>query len=168
MKWTFAVPILLVLPATALAANTHASSQDRSWLTAAHQTNLAEIQSGDLAAKKGDSGAVRDAGHVFAEDHGRLDAKLMPVAERLGVDLPRQPNAGQRHEASGFKRESGSKFDHTWIHDETQGHEKAISMTEKEIRDGSDVQVKQLAGSALPVLKKHLQTLRDMPADARK
>ena len=161
MKWTFLLAISFVLPITAYAAPPKTSSQDRSWLIAAHQSNLAEIQSGDLAAQSGHSEAVRNAGQMLASDHQSLDAKLKPVAQQLGVKLPDRPNIEQRQQMQTFKSESGMRFDHTWTHDEADGHVKSIELTESEIHSGSVPQVKQLAQSALPILKKHLRTLHE-------
>lgn len=161
MKGILPLAMLFVLPITAFAAPPKTSSQDRSWLVAAHQSNLSEIQSGNLAAQSGHSAAVRNAGQMLASDHQSLDAKLKPVAQQLGVKLPDHPNLEQRNEMKTFKSESGMKFDETWAHDEADGHVKAIEMTESEINNGSVPQVKQLAQSTLPILKKHLRTLRD-------
>lgn len=151
---------LFVLPVTALAANPQVSPQDRSWLIAAHQSNLAEISSGNLAVEKGHTDAVRTAGRMLNRDHSELDSRLRPVAQELGVKLPAKPNAEQQQEAEEFKSLSGTQFDQTWTQKEADGHVKAIEMTEREIQTGSVPQVKQLAQSALPVLKKHLSTLQ--------
>lgn len=165
MKRISLLSILLVLPVTAaLAANPQVSSQDRGWLVAAHQSNLAEISSGKLAAEKGHTAAVRKAGRMLTQDHANLDSKLRPVAKELGVKLPDEPNAEQQQEAKEFKSLSGTQFDQTWTHTEASGHVKAIEMTEREIQDGSVPQVKQLAQSTLPVLKKHLNTLQQQTA----
>lgn len=160
MKRISLLSILLVLPVTALAANPQVSSQDRSWLIAAHQGNLAEIASGNLAAEKGHTDAVHNAGRMLTRDHAELDSKLRPVARELGVKLPTRPNAEQQQEAKEFKSLSGTQFDQTWTHTEADGHVKTIELTEREIQSGAVPQVKQLAQSALPVLKKHLNTLQ--------
>jgi len=164
MKNIALLSILLVLPVTALAANPQVSSQDRSWLIAAHQSNLAEISGGNLAAEKGHTDAVRKAGRMLTQDHAELDSKLRPVAQELGVNLPAKPNVEQQQEAKEFKSLSGTQFDQTWTHDQADGHVKAIELTEREIQTGSVPQVKQLAQSTLPVLKKHLNTLQQQTA----
>lgn len=164
MKRISLLSILFVLPVTALAANPQVSSQDRSWLIAAHQGNLAEIASGNLAAEKGHTDAVRKAGRMLTKDHATLDSKLRPVAQELGVKLPTKPNAEQQQEAKELKSLSGTQFDQTWTHTEADGHVKTIELTEREIQHGSVPQVKQLAQSALPVLKKHLNTLQQQTA----
>lgn len=160
MKWNLLLAFALTLPMTAYAANPRTTSRDDTWLVGAHQDNLAEIASGNLAAKSGHSEAVRSAGRMLATDHTRLDAKLKPVAKQLGVKLPTQPSLEQRNQMKHFKTLSGMQFDKTWTHDEADGHVKAIEQTESEIHNGSNPQVKQLAEAALPVLKKHLSTLK--------
>lgn len=162
MKRYSLLPMLFVLPfaVQSVAAPPKTSSQDGSWLIGAHQDNLAEIQSGEFAGHNGHTAAVRNAGHMLATDHQKLDAKLKPVAQQLGVKLPKQPNLQQRDQMKHLKTLSGMQFDTTWTHDEADGHVKAIEQTEGEIEQASEPQVKQLAQSALPVLKKHLQTLQ--------
>lgn len=165
ISWVSLLAILFVLPIMAKSAPTQVSSQDRSWLIATHQTNLAEIKSGTLAERSGHAEAVRNAGRMLAADHRSLDAKLKPVARQLGVKLPDRPDAKQRDEVKHFKSLSGMKFDTTWAHDEADGHVEAIEATKREIDNGSLVQVKQLAKAALPVLKKHLSTLRQVSTE---
>ena len=76
--------VLFVLPLTAaMAAPPQAASQDGSWLIAAHQSNLSEIQSGQLAAQSGHSESVRNAGQMLASDHESLDSKLNPSPSNL-------------------------------------------------------------------------------------
>jgi len=159
--WICLLSVLFFLPVTAaLAAPPQGTSQDGSWLIATHQTNLSEIASGQLAAQSGHSEAVRNAGQMLASDHQSLDAKLKPVAAELGVTLPNEPNMEQRDEMKHFKSLSGMNFDRDWAKTEADGHVKSIEATEREIQHGSSLQVKQLAQSALPVLKKHLRTLK--------
>lgn len=159
-KYMVLLSFLFVVPLAGRAASPQISALDQRWLAATHQTNLSEIQSGHLAAQAGHSQAVRQAGQLLAADHQSLDAKLLPLAQQLGVKLPAGPSAGQRDEMQHFKRLSGSDFDRTWATQEAEGHVKSIDLTEREIQQGSSPQVKRLAQSALPALKKHLRTLR--------
>jgi predicted outer membrane protein len=162
-RWVWVLSLLIAIP-VAQAANPHMSPQDRGWLAAAHQDNLAEIQSGNLAARKGHTEVVRQTGRMLARDHAALDAKLRRVSGQVGAELPRTPDAEQRDEMRRFESASGTDFDRTWIHDEADGHVKAIELTVREIQHASLPQVKQVAQSALPVLKKHLRTLREAAA----
>jgi putative membrane protein len=99
---------------TALAA-TGQSVQDRTWLRAAHQNNLTEIQAGQVAQRKATSSVVRQHGALFIRDHTRLDANLRAVAGQLGVTLPSRPNAQQRAILASVAAKSGAAFDSAWL-----------------------------------------------------
>ena len=154
---SFSVLSLVLLAPAAFA---QVSPQDRAWLVVAHQTNLAEIEAGTLAAQSGHAESVRNAGRMLVDEHRALDAKLQPVAKQLGVKLPDHPDAQQKAEMQRFQRESGMQFDRTWAQIEGDGHVLAIELTVKETLQGSSPQVKQLATEALPVLRRHLEVLR--------
>jgi putative membrane protein len=159
MKWIFPVAAALAFFAIPRLAFAQASLQDRTWLQQAHQTNLAEIAAGNLAAESGHAESVRMAGHTLATDHAELDARLQKVAGQLHVKLPDAPNAQQKAIAQKLKDQHGMRFDQMWAHDESDGHIQAIELTTFEVGHGSAPQVKQLAVKALPVLKKHYQLL---------
>jgi putative membrane protein len=159
MKWMFAATAALAFFAAPHPAFAQASPQDQKWLQQAHQTNLAEIAAGRLAAQSGHAESVRMVGHTLAADHAELDATLQRVARQLGVKLPEQPNAQQKAIMETLKQQHGMKFDQKWAHDMADGHIQAIELTTFEANRGTAPQVKRLAVEALPVLKKHYQLL---------
>jgi putative membrane protein len=61
------------------------SAQDTRFLRAAHQSNLAEIATGQLAQQKATNPTVRDLGARFVTDHTPLDQALQQTAAALGV-----------------------------------------------------------------------------------
>jgi putative membrane protein len=140
------------------------SAADRAWLTTAHQANLAEVQAGELAEKKGATAAVRAAGRMLVADHNRLDGKVVAVARALGVSLPEAVAPDDAAAASRFADESGSVFDHDFTATLATGHQKVIAATQAEIREGSAPQVTRLARQSVPTLRKHLTTLQKASA----
>jgi putative membrane protein len=146
-------------------ANTTTSSPavpkgDRAWLASVHQANLAEIEVGELARKKGGTPAVRAAGAMLVTDHTASDKQVAQVARDLNVTLPGSAAPADAATASRLGNESGGQFDHDFVAAMRTGHEKAIALTRTEIGKGSVPQVKTLARSTLPVLRKHLNMLR--------
>jgi putative membrane protein len=135
------------------------SSQDRTWMVAAHQSNLTEIQAGKAALDKATSDVVRQHGQLFIRDHTRLDADLTAAASKLGVDLPSQPNAKQRATLASVGAKSGAAFDSAWLTSQLAGHREAKAAGAKELASGSDAQVKALAKAAAPVVQMHLDML---------
>lgn len=135
------------------------SSRDRSWLVEAHQANLAEVQGGKLAEKKGSSAAVRRVGATFIMDHSHFDNEVTRVADALAVELPRTPGREYLAVAQRLENESGSQFDRDFVSLMIAGHKKMIADTEAEVREGSSPKVIALARAALPTLHKHLNML---------
>jgi putative membrane protein len=141
------------------------SEQDTAFLQAAHQSNLAEIATGNQAQQKAQSQAVKDFGAQLVTDHTRLDQALQQVATTLNVDLPDAPNEQQQAAAARLEAASGEEYDALWISTQLEGHAKAMADGEKEIADGSDQTVIQLARDAAPVIMGHHETAEQIARD---
>ncbi|GAA4496523.1 hypothetical protein GCM10023191_038640 [Actinoallomurus oryzae] len=137
-----------------------ATGGDRTWLAALHQANLAEIQAGELAKKKGTTPAIRSVGAMIVTDHVASDDQVARVAKSLKITLPSSAAPADAAAASRLANESGGTFDHDFVSTMMTGHQKMISKTQTEIAQGAEPQVKNLAQSTLPVLRKHLTALR--------
>lgn len=153
-------------PTASSTAHGEVSAQDRSWLTEIHQANLAEVELGDLAEKKGSTPAVRSAGRMLATEHTDFDAKVTRVAGRLGVPLPTALAPADATAANRLRGETGKSFDQDFLAAMVSGHEKAIADTKTQISQGSSPQVIALAKEALPHLRKHLAVLKKVQASS--
>jgi putative membrane protein len=142
------------------------SDQDRSWLVAAHQSNLTEIQAGKAALDKSGNDVVRQHGQLFIRDHTRLDADLRAVAEDLDVSLPSQPSAAQRATLASVSALSGSAFDRAWLRSQLTAHQQAKAGGQRELAQGSDPKVVGLARAAAPVVQMHLDMLEEATGTA--
>lgn len=135
------------------------SAQDRTFLVAAHQSNLAEIAAGRAAQQKATTSVVKRHGQQFITDHTRLDGNLTAVAGKLGVTLPGAPTAAQQASLAAVTAQSGAAFDKAWIQQQTTGHLQAKAAGQKELATGSDTSVVALAKAAGPVVQIHLNML---------
>jgi putative membrane protein len=151
----------LLLLGTGTAAFAAPSSQDSSYLKAAHQGNLAEIAGGQLAQQKASSQEVKDLGARFVADHTKLDAALQSTASALNVTLPSAPNPQQQALAARYRAASGSAFDTLFVSTQTDAHMGAMQLGQTEIAQGSDPQVKKAAQSAAPVIAAHQRLLSE-------
>jgi putative membrane protein len=145
---------------TPASASANVSAGDRAWLTAIHQSGLADIQYGKLAERKGATSAVRRAGTMLATDHAAFDKMVMRVADGLGVELPTTERTDRLAEAQQLEKESGSRFDRDFVVTMTDEHRTSVAATEREVREGESPEVTALARTALPALKGHLEMLR--------
>jgi putative membrane protein len=98
-----AVAAALALPAAASAApaapSASVSAADRTWMVAAHQSNLTEIAAGKAAQQKATSQKVRDLGQMFITDHSANDAKLKAAANDLGFGQRNQRRVNLQSQA---------------------------------------------------------------------
>jgi putative membrane protein len=135
------------------------NAQDRAFLIAAHQSNLAEIQAGQVAQQKATTSVVREHGQIFIRDHTRLDASLKQKAQALGVTLPGQPNAAQRAQLAAVSAKSGAAFDSAWLTQQLASHRATLALGNTELAQGSDPNAKAVATASAPVVKAHLAML---------
>ncbi|GAA1639650.1 hypothetical protein GCM10009733_041000 [Nonomuraea maheshkhaliensis] len=141
------------------------SEQDKAWLGAIHQGNLAEVQAGGLARNKGTTKQVKSIGRMLIEDHNQLDRKVTQAATRLGVRLPSSPDAGQHKELNRLEEAMGEDFDQDFLSGMVKAHKQALAATQKEITKGSSPAVVALAKTAAPSLRQHLSALRKAQSD---
>ncbi|SCL18024.1 Predicted outer membrane protein [Micromonospora pallida] len=151
--------VLVGLAPAAAAQAAQPSTQDRQYLQAIHQVNLAEMVMGKLAQQKGQNQRVKDLGAQFVTDHTQLDQTVQSTAKQLGVKLPTDPTADQQAVVDQLNNVSGAEFDRQWVTAELAGHVQAIQATQTEISQGSEQSVIQLAQDVLPVIQAHYDEL---------
>jgi putative membrane protein len=155
-----AVAAVAVGPAsTATAGSMAPSSQDKAFMAAAHQCNLAGISAGKVAAQKATDAVIRRLGGELAADHTRLDGDIRALAHGLDVPLPELPSPAQQAQLAAVAAKSGAAFDAAWLHSQLVGHRQALTVGETELSRGSDPRVRGLAQKAAPVVQMHLRAL---------
>lgn len=142
------------------------NAQDRAFLVAAHQSNLAEIAAGQAAQSKATTQVVREHGQLFIRDHTRLDANVRKVAAQFNVDLPDAPSQGQQATLAEVNTRSGAAFDAAWLQQQLASHKASLTAGSRELSQGSDAAVKGLATASAPVVKMHLAMLEQATGTA--
>ena len=97
---------------------------------------------------------------MLVRDHQAFDTKLVSLAGKLRIGLPTYMSVDQTTLGDRLSGEQGPAFDHEFVAAMMTGHDVMIAATRREIAHGSAPQVVQLAMQALPVLLKHLKTMR--------
>lgn len=138
------------------------SPQDRTFMTQNAQTDLAEIAAGKLAVGRATTAPIRQTAQTIMSDHQQILSQLQGLARDLHVTLPSSPDAMQQQQAQQLEASSGTAFDHTYLQDETKGHQTSIAQTQQEINSGSDQQVVQFAKSYLPGAEQHLKMVQNL------
>jgi putative membrane protein len=135
--------------------------QDRNFLVAAHQGNLAEIDAGRVALAKSQNPEVRRIATVLIADHRKLDAQVRLLARQHGVSLPTAPSRKQQAELAAVARKSGNAFDVAWLRLQERAHLQTLMLIRQELRHGHLADVRAAARTARPVVLMHLRMVRD-------
>lgn len=138
------------------AAAATVTAQDKAFMTANAQTNLAEISLSQLALKRTQTIGVRNLATTLMIAHRKAQTQLTDTARAVGFTLPTKPNATQLAQAAKLGTTPVLDFDKTWLTVEQQGHVLSIKNTQTEIQQGSDPAVVSYARSYLPTARMHL------------
>ncbi|MBM2616257.1 DUF4142 domain-containing protein [Actinoplanes sp. LDG1-06] len=140
-------------------AAAQAAPRDAAYLRVAHQTNLAEIAGNRIALRKSPDPDIRAVAVRFIQDHMAMDAEVIRVAALLQVRLPDLPSAEQQALGNRYEATPASLFDPLYVSTQMAGHAKALAGARQEADHGDDVQVRQVAAAAVPVIAAHHHAL---------
>lgn len=146
----------LSTPATAVGKG----SADKTFMMKAAMGGMAEVQLGQMAAKKGASAAVKQFGQHMVTDHSKANAKLKQVAASEGVTLPADVGAENKAVMAKLSKLSGAAFDRAYVSDMVKDHVEDVGEFAKESKLGKDQAAKGFAAKTLPTLKAHLNMIR--------
>lgn len=127
------------------------------FLHKAAQGNIAEIKTGELAARKGTSPAVKQFGHMMIDQHSAARDKVEALAERKNIELPNAPSEEQQETFNTLQALDGPRFDQAFVAEMVKAHERTLEMLESEIASGRDAETKALAQELLPTVQSHLR-----------
>jgi putative membrane protein len=148
------------VPSTATTSSTSSATAgvnavDRTFARKNEQTNLAEIALGKLALDRSHRPGVRHLARVTIKNHRTAKARLMRVAAKDGITLPKRPSKTQR--AAARMLQNATAFNRKYLRVQIQGHKLSIAQTRKELRSGNNTRVQTYAKWYLPVAQMHLR-----------
>ncbi|GAB2571323.1 hypothetical protein Aab01nite_04700 [Paractinoplanes abujensis] len=150
------VGALLPAPAAALA---DVADRDATFLRVAHQTNLAEIAGGRLAAQKSPSPGVRALAARLVRDHMAMDAEVIRVAALVQVRLPDEPSKKQQALGARYEVTPPSLFDPLYVSTQAAGHATSLARARQAAVNAGDARVREVAAAAVPVIASHHEAL---------
>lgn len=161
-------PTVGVTPSPGVTASPGASpvavltAPEKEFITEAATGSMMEVQLGTLAAQKASSNDVKQYGERIATAHSQLGQRLQQLASNLNVTLPQELNPEQRNMVSRLEKLSGKAFDREYIRAMVSDHLKDISEFERAASQVTNADIKQFVSEALPTLREHLKTAREL------
>ena len=154
-----------LIPALALAAFVAApayaqdkmSNDDQAAMKQLASANIAEIQSGKMAASKAQSPEVKKFAQQMVTDHGKMLEDLKSLAKSKGVALPDSAPMKDMAQSKLLERKSGAEFDKDYMEHMVKDHEKDVQDTQNIAAKAKDPQFKSAVQQANAKIKEHLQ-----------
>jgi putative membrane protein len=122
----------------------------------ASQANIAEINAGKLAEKKGSPGVIKLA-LIMVTDHTIAENELIALAKKQGLNIDTVLDASHKKALAVLRKLYGKNFDSAYIAGQFRDHKEAIALFSEESRNGSDSSAKIYAGKYLLKLQIHLE-----------
>jgi putative membrane protein len=123
--------------------------------------NTADIETGELAAKRGSTNEVRQFGAMLARDHDMVRQQGRDLAKKLGV-TPTPPAGDQsaQEQAAVIRRLSGlrgAEFDRAFLQREVQFHKDVIAAIEATLLPAiKNEELRALVVKVAPAFQAHL------------
>lgn len=134
--------------------------------------NTADIETGELAAKKGSRKEVRDFGAMLARDHRMVRQQGRDLAKKLGVTpTPPKPDQGAADHAAAMKKLaalSGAEFDHAFLQHEVAFHKAVIdAVTSTLLPAIQNAELKALVVKVAPAFQAHMVAAENLDKQLR-
>lgn len=138
------------------------SEADSKFAVAVASSGMTEVQLGELAKQKAASQQVKDFGAMMVKDHTKANDELKALAIEKKITLPPAPGEEHMDHIRKLSEKSGKEFDKDYIDLMVKDHQKNVDMFEECSKDGKDPDLKAFASKTLPVLKTHLEAVKNI------
>jgi putative membrane protein len=126
------------------------SAKDKAFMLEAAKGGQMEVQWGKWAAQNGQNADVKKFGNRMVADHSKANDELMALAKEEGVALPAAKVSGKW------------KSDKDYMDMMVKDHEKDWAEFQKEVKEGSDPDLKKWAEKTSKTIQKHLEMAKEI------
>lgn len=136
------------------------TENDSKFMVEAADGGMAEVQMGEIASREGVDKRVREFGEMMQKDHTMANDELKKLAKDKNVTLPASISEDNMQNKHKLMQKTGKDFDKTYINMMVDDHEKDVKEFKDAANKCNDADVKAWAEKTLPVLQKHLDSVK--------
>jgi putative membrane protein len=157
-----AAMLLCAASGTSIAQNTDESGQSNisagEFIEKAGAGGLAEVDMGELGAKKATNGQVKSFAKRMVTDHTKANEELLAAAKGKG-EVPSSRDLMHKTMMEKFRQqEAGKEFDRDYMEQMVKDHKENIELFETAADDPKlDAELRAYAKKTLPTLRDHLK-----------
>lgn len=136
-------------------AKAQGSDQDKQFLMMASQSDLTEITLSKLALTKTSNSQVKAYAQKMITDHTKLEMKMKPFADQMGVPPATSLNAEHQQLLDQLQGLSGADFDKQYMSDMDTTHHATLDAFKTELSTTTDAQLKPTVAKGEKVIAQH-------------
>lgn len=136
---------------------------DRQFIIDAAQGGMAEVSLGQMATQRATSATVKQYGQRMVREHTQANKELMQLAAKKGVTPPKDMGPKYKAAMDRLSQLPKASFDQAYMSEAgINGHLESLAVFQRQSELGQDSDLKAFAAKTLPIVKNHLELVRDM------
>jgi putative membrane protein len=139
--------------------------KDKMFLRKAAEGGMAEVKFGQLAVQKAGSDDVKAFGQKMVDDHTMLNNEMAPIADSLGVRVPKTINKEDQAEFDKLNGLSGGDFDVEYLTLMVKAHRKDLREFRMEEANAQDPALRAAVEKGQKVVHEHLMMVDKLARD---
>ncbi len=129
--------------------------KDKIFLRKAAEGGMAEVELGRLASQKAGAQDVKDFGSKMVTDHTELNNEIKPIADSMGVMLPKKMSQKDQAEYDKLNGLSGDSFDTEYLTYMAKDHHTDLHEFRMEAANTADPVLKNAVEKGAKVIREH-------------
>jgi predicted outer membrane protein len=162
----YAATVAPVLSAHLNAATQIYEAIEPSLLFIGFQDGLGEVLLAKLALQKSAESQVRELAQTIIDDHSRIRADLLQVAQDEGAALPRELSPDQLRTYLELVQLPDEEFDEAYVERNVTVREQDVQLIQQQSAEITDAELRALLDNALSVLSGHVALAQDLARSA--
>jgi putative membrane protein len=150
---------------TGISSNPIDAMKDKMFLRKATAGGMAEVQLGQLAMQKAGAQDVKDFGQKMVTDHTALNSEMAPIADSLGVTLPKKLSKEDQAEYDKLNALSGDEFDKEYVSFMVKDHHQDLREFRTESASTSEPDLKVAVDNGAKVIYAHMTMIDKIARD---
>lgn len=154
----------------AVSASTMGQMSTDSFIENAAESNMYEIQAGQIAQQKAQSADVKAFGKMMVTDHTAMVNQMKPLVTAAGKTAPADLDERRKGFLDNLRAASGADFDKVYLSQQEAAHNEALTLMQGYAGNGDNAALKDMAAKAVPKIQAHLDKVRQLqnaPATAQ-
>jgi putative membrane protein len=145
-------------------AATLGSHDTGAFVSNASQSDMYEIQAGQIASTRAKNPAVKAFAKMMVTDHTAMTNEMKPLILAAGQKPADKLDQRRQGFIDNLKQATDANFDKTYIDQQVAAHEEALTLMQGYASDGPDAGLKAAAAKAVPKIQAHLDKAKSIQA----